>query len=145
MKKILTIIGSLLFSFFIVIFIGQFVFIGDTPLVNPQFIAGIKNAPQTIAAIPANIFRSSDTASNYVPNIPATTPEVSMFTKSFNRLAPGVYAREEGGVMYYRQVESEQQTTEISLINSCGKTIKLTYPTNNPPVKEMLDIIKEKC
>lgn len=141
----LTIIGSLVLSFFIVIGIGQFIFIGDTPLVNPQFIAGIKNAPQTIASIPKNIFKSPDTASTNVPNIPAPTPQASMFTKSFNRLAPGVYAREEGGVMYYRQEGSEQQTSETTVTNSCGKTIKIVYPANNPPVKEMVEIIKGKC
>jgi len=146
MKRTLTIVGSLILSFLFVMIIGKYLFIGNTPLVNPQFIAGLANAPQIIASLPSRIFNTSNQPTSPTgQTASSTTPESSVFSKTFNKIAPGVYARTEGQAVYYTQNESEVPMSELTLTTNCGSTIKVKYPTNNPPVKQMLDAMKQAC
>lgn len=64
MKKYLTIIGALIFSYFIVRIMTPQVFIQNSPTLDPQFIANVKDLPalfkkngNNVILIATNIFR----------------------------------------------------------------------------------------
>lgn len=118
---------GLALSFILVKGLSQSVFTANSPTVNPHFIAGIVNFPQTLAQ--------------------RFTSKATIDIKDKTDLIPvskGVYAREQGGVRYTNFNLDQIEWTTMSITTKTGKIKTITFPKDNPPIKELIDAIQSE-
>jgi len=123
-------------SFILAEFFLKNVFLGDTPRLNPSFIAKIKNIPQYIAGISSQF---NGSPKNNTPPLNINVQNIPV-----QQISKGVYAGERGQVKYYQFSESQMQWDQITLTKKNGEKITLRYQKNNPPTQEILNIIQSE-
>lgn len=138
MKNKIKIITAVILSFAVVILMSPQVFLANTPRINPVFLTKLKNLPNTIASLPSSFFNSllrrPSSAEKYA----------AVYEKPFYKLSDEVYAYEEGTVLYYDLKSNYGDYSEMTVQSDSGKTIKLRFPKDQPPVKEIIDLIKSQ-
>jgi len=145
MKDKFKIIITLVFSYFLTTGFSNSVFLGNTPKINPMLVRNIKKSPNYIAQTISQLFNKKDLPANMAKGQTSkdTTLEElsSMPLKKINK---GVYAGEKGKVIYSKYSDSQIEWRSIELKTKSGKIVKFKYSKDNPPLQEMLDIIKSE-
>lgn len=110
---------ALALSFILVKTQTKKVFFGETPRINPSFIASLKTIPHSIQNIQLAKKTKIDPELEKIEKLPLN---------EFNKLADGVYAREEkdNNTVYIR-IEKEIEF-EDRVINYNGKQITVKFP-----------------
>lgn len=150
-KKIL-IVGVLIVSLVSVKLLSSLIFLGDSPLVNPQFIANLQTLPQTIARLPTtgSNFRGgrSEVATpneNVGGTVPDTAEVSNQYISTLSSLADSVSAQEVGGIIYQKVGSGTGDRSQIQITTKCGTVVTLSFPTNQPPLQHIVDYIQEGC
>jgi len=112
------IILSLILALIIASIASKTVFIANTPKINKELIARLVNTrPKNVSTT----FSSSTKGSS-------------------NKIAPGVYAKEEGNVTVFEFKEDEIEWVEYVFTLKDGRTIKVEVPKGQePPPKEIFE------
>lgn len=71
-------------------------------------------------------------------------PIVAFDQTAKSKISTGVYAGETAYMKYYDLKQSEIEWATMELTTKSGKVVKFQYPKDNPPTKEMLEIIKSE-
>ena len=110
---------ALILSFILVKTQTKKVFFGETPRINPNFIASIKNIPYSIQNIQLAKKAKIDPELEKIEKLPLS---------EFNKIADGVYAKEdrENNTVYIRVEENIE--FEDKIINYNGKQITVKFP-----------------
>ena len=139
-KSKILIIFALIISLFLAGFLSKEVFVSNSPKVNQKFIANLRNLPKNIFLALQN--KPSSFSNNQANPVKVNLQDLKNI--SFKEVSKGVYAGEAGHIKYYKISQSEVDWQEIELKTNSGKVIKLRYPKDQPPAKEMLEIIKSE-
>jgi hypothetical protein len=131
LKKIITktrikILLIVLVSFLVVEKGTSQVFLVDSPRVNPEFIARIKNAPTELAQLPANLFFGianlnpfSKKENDMFANVKSVTPPPNV---AFKQIAKGVFAAEDPKTgQKYIKIEAGTKYRIVGTVTINGK------------------------
>ncbi len=137
MKRQMKIITAIILSFVAVIIMAPRVFLANTPRINPIFLTNLKNFPSTLAGLPSVLFN------NFFQR-GANERYAKVYKQPFYKINDEVYAYEEGNILYYDLKSGSGNYKEMNITTNSGKTIKLRFPESEPPVKEIIDLIKSQ-
>lgn len=132
-NKYFKLITSILVSIVLTVIVGTFLLEGQTPYVRSNWN---QNLALNITGSFMSLINkgSSDLMTNKLKDVPLI------------RVEKGVYAKEAGAYSQVTVNVNEAEWEEITIINKCGGSKVLRFPKSMPPIKEMLDSIKnESC
>ncbi|MDH7476335.1 MAG: hypothetical protein QHH09_02580 [Microgenomates group bacterium] len=132
MKKRIIIVLVIISSFFISSYFANNVFIAGTPKLNRNYLAKFFSeqavtevAEKRVEAISADISESLDKT-------------------NLKQLSRGVYAGENKSLKVTKFVENEIEWEQMTIVTNSSKEVVLKYPSGQPPLKEMIDLIKSE-
>jgi hypothetical protein len=125
-KTRIKILLVVLVSFFMVKTAAPQVFLADSPRVNPEFIARIKNAPTELAQLPGNLIAGignlnpfSKKENDMFANVKSVTPPPNV---AFKQIAKGVSAAEDPKTgQKYIKIEAGTKYRIVGTVTINGK------------------------
>lgn len=126
----------LVISFFISSYSANNIFIADTPKLNRNYFA------KTIG----NYFTKrtvNQVTEKKVETIP-TDINNALDKTNLKLLSHGVYAGENKSLKVSKFIENEIEWEQMTIVTNSGKQVVLKYPVGQPPIQEMIDIIKSE-
>lgn len=132
-NKYFKLITSILVSIVLTVVVGALFLEGQTPYVRSNWN---QNLASNITGSFLSLINkgSGDQIENKLKDVPLI------------QIGKGVYAKEAGGYSQITVIANEAEWEEIAVTNKCGVSKVLQFPKIMPPIKEMLDTIKnESC
>jgi hypothetical protein len=146
LNKKIKILTALILGLICITLVSPQIFLANTPTFNPNGFGNL------IASIATRF--SSGTSSNKkivlseVKSFPVTSEMRKNFEASLNQaflqVGKGVYANQVDQVKYINIKESEVEWAEMTVHTKSGKNVKLRYPKEHPPLKQILDFIQNE-